>query len=228
VRLALLDRPTGLEGRSAQLYQLLLGTVVGRLQRLGSIGHAPQRGAQAWIPQARKFKKGSNPRREDQQNKATKRRLTFNLLPLPLESLASVLDRLLQADDRGALLLEGPELVRVRDAEGDQLPVELRDIGLPLLQRRLRPLESSTLSFERRPGINEGGPLLLELTLGLLVAACSCRSCSSAATTAATLAARAAFNSSASLAFCSASLALSSAWPRWDRASSSSARTYRF
>jgi hypothetical protein len=43
----------------------------------------------------------------------------------PLESLAFALDRLLQADDRGALLLEGPVLVRIRDAEGDQLPVEL-------------------------------------------------------------------------------------------------------
>jgi hypothetical protein len=168
MRLALLDRSAGLKGRSAQLYQLLLGRVVGRLQRLGPIGHAPQRGAQAWIPRARKFKKGTNPRREDQQNKGTKRRLTFNLLPLPLESLASALDRLLQADDRGALLLEGPELVRVRDAEGDQLPVELRDLVFPLLQRCLRPLESGMLSLERRPGINKGGPLLLELTLSLL------------------------------------------------------------
>jgi hypothetical protein len=82
--------------------------------------------------------------------------------------LALALDCLLQADDRGALLLEGPELVRVRDAEGDQLPVELRDLVLPLLQRRLRPLESSMLPLERRPSINEGGPLLLELTLDLL------------------------------------------------------------
>jgi hypothetical protein len=63
-----------------------------------------------------------------------KRQLTFNLLPLPLESLASALDRLLQADDRGALLLEGPALIRVRDTEGDQLPVEFRDLILSLLQ----------------------------------------------------------------------------------------------
>jgi hypothetical protein len=55
------------------------------------------------------------------------------MLPLPLESLASALDHLLQADDRGALLLEGPDLVRVRDVEGDQLPVELRNLSLPLL-----------------------------------------------------------------------------------------------
>jgi hypothetical protein len=82
--------------------------------------------------------------------------------------LAYALDRQLQADDRGALLLEGPDLVRVRDAEGNQLPVELRDLSLLLLQRCLRSLESSMLPLERRPGINEGGPLLLELTLGLL------------------------------------------------------------
>jgi hypothetical protein len=47
------------------------------------------------------------------------------MLPLPLESLVYALDHLLQVDDCGALLLDGPELVRVRDAEGDQLPVEL-------------------------------------------------------------------------------------------------------
>jgi hypothetical protein len=122
----------------------------------------------SWIPRAKEIKKRTNPQREDQQNKATKRQLTFNLLPLHLESLAPTLDRLLQADDRGALLLEGPVLILVGDAEGDQLPIELRDLVLSLLQRRLRPLESSMLPLERRPGIDEGGPLLLELTLGLL------------------------------------------------------------
>jgi hypothetical protein len=38
MRLALLDRLAGLEGGSTQLYQLPLGGVVGRLQRLGPIG----------------------------------------------------------------------------------------------------------------------------------------------------------------------------------------------
>jgi hypothetical protein len=61
LRLALLDRLAGLEGRSAQLYQLSLGGVVGRLQRLGPIGRVPQRGVQAWIPRAKKIKKGTNP-----------------------------------------------------------------------------------------------------------------------------------------------------------------------
>jgi hypothetical protein len=69
---------------------------------------------------------------------------------------------------RGALLLEGPALVLVRDAEGDQLPVEPRDLLLPLLQRRLRSLKRSTLPLKRRLGLDEGGPLLLELTLSLL------------------------------------------------------------
>jgi hypothetical protein len=140
-RLALLDCLAGLEGGNAQLYQLPLGGVVGCLQRLDPIGRAPQHGAQAWIPRAKKIKKGTNPRREDKQNKATKRQVTFTLLPLHLESLAPALDCLLQADDRGALLLEGPTLILVGDAEGDQLPVELRDLILSLLQRRPRPLE---------------------------------------------------------------------------------------
>jgi hypothetical protein len=122
----------------------------------------PQRGSQAWIPRAKKIKKGTNPRGEGQQNEGTKRQLTFNLLPLHLESLAPALDCLLQVDDRGALLLEGPTLILVRDAEGDQLPVELRDLILSLLQRRLHPLERSMLPLERRPGLDKGGPLLLE------------------------------------------------------------------
>jgi hypothetical protein len=42
-----------------------------------------------------------------------KSRLTFNLLLLHLEGPVLSLDRLLQADDRGALLLEGPLLIRV-------------------------------------------------------------------------------------------------------------------
>jgi hypothetical protein len=75
-----------------------------------------------------------NPRREGQQNEVTKWQLTFSLLPLHLESLAPALDCLLQADDRGALLLEGVALILVRDAEGEQLPVELRDLILSLLQ----------------------------------------------------------------------------------------------
>jgi hypothetical protein len=47
LRLALLHGLAGLEGRGTQLRQLLLGGVVGSLQRLGPIGRVPQRGAQA-------------------------------------------------------------------------------------------------------------------------------------------------------------------------------------
>jgi hypothetical protein len=47
LRLALLHDPAGLEGRGAQLQQLLLGGVVGGLQRLGTLGRVPQRGVQA-------------------------------------------------------------------------------------------------------------------------------------------------------------------------------------
>jgi hypothetical protein len=96
LRLALFDRLAGLEGRNAQLYQLPLGGVVGSLQRLGPIGRVPQCGAQAWMPRAKEIKRETDPQREDQQNKTTKRQLTFNLLPLHLESLALDLDRLLQ------------------------------------------------------------------------------------------------------------------------------------
>jgi hypothetical protein len=129
--------------------------------------HAPARFA-GLDTTSKKIKKGTNPRGEGQQNKGTKRQLTFNLLPLHLETLAPALNCMLQAGDHGDLLLEGPALILVRDAEGDQIPVELRDLILSLLQRRLRPLERSMLPLERCPGLDEGVPLLLELILGLL------------------------------------------------------------
>jgi hypothetical protein len=46
------------------------------------------------------------------------------MLLLHLESAALSLDRLLQADDGSALLLEGQLLIRVRNAECYQLPVK--------------------------------------------------------------------------------------------------------
>jgi hypothetical protein len=64
-----------------------------------------------------------------------------------------------QVTDRGLLLLEGLAQVLVRDAEMDQLPVEPRDIVVPLLKGCLRPLER--------------GALLLEPTLRLFRARCS-------------------------------------------------------
>jgi hypothetical protein len=95
----------------------------------------------------------------------TKRRPTFNLLLLHLESAALGLDRLLQADDGGALLLERPLLVRVRDAEGYQLAVEPRDINILLLQRLRRRLASGALLLELALDLLAGGTLLPELFL---------------------------------------------------------------
>jgi hypothetical protein len=73
------------------------------------------------------------------------------------------LDRLLQADDGVALLLEGLLLARTRDAENQQLALELRELDVPPLQRLLRRLTSGMLPLERRPGVGKSGPLLLEL-----------------------------------------------------------------
>jgi hypothetical protein len=47
------------------------------------------------------------PSRPNQQAKGKGRRFTFNLFLLLIESLARGLDRLLQAKDRGFLLLDG-------------------------------------------------------------------------------------------------------------------------
>jgi hypothetical protein len=88
--------------------------------------------------------KGNGPSKERSAKQKTKRQPTFNLLLLHLESAALGLDRLLQADDGSALLLEGQLLIRVRDAEGYQLAIEPRDISVPLLQRLLRRLASGT------------------------------------------------------------------------------------
>jgi hypothetical protein len=72
----------------------------------------------------RKKSEGERPSKKRSAKQKPKRRPTFNLLLLHLESAALSLDRLLQADDGSALLLEGLLLIRVRDAEGYQLPVE--------------------------------------------------------------------------------------------------------
>jgi hypothetical protein len=74
---------------------------------------------------------------------------TFDLLPLHLEGAALGLGRLLQADNGGALLLEGLLLARTRDAENHQLALELRELDVPLLQGLLRRLVSGMLPLER-------------------------------------------------------------------------------
>jgi hypothetical protein len=78
------------------------------------------------------------------------------------------LDRLLEAPDGLALLLEGQLLVRVRNAEHYQLAFDLGELGVPVLQRHLRHLTSSTLPLQGRPSVDEGGLLLLEPPLSSL------------------------------------------------------------
>jgi hypothetical protein len=67
------------------------------------------------------------------------------------------------------LLLEGQLLARARDTEHHQLALELRELGIPLLQRLLRRFASDALLLQCRPGVGKGSPLLLELPLGPLV-----------------------------------------------------------
>jgi hypothetical protein len=70
------------------------------------------------------------------------------LLPLHLEGAAPGLDRLLEAPDGLALLLEGQLLARARDAEHHQLALELGELGVLVLQRHLRHLASSALPLQ--------------------------------------------------------------------------------
>jgi hypothetical protein len=95
-------------------------------------------------------------------------RLTFDLLPLHLEGAAPGLDRLLEAPDGLALLLEGQLLARARDAEHHQLALDLGELGVPVLQRHLRRLASSALPLQGRPSFGKGGLLLLEPPLSSL------------------------------------------------------------
>jgi hypothetical protein len=94
--------------------------------------------------------------------------LTFNLLPLHLEGTVLGLDRQLKALDGLTLLLEGQLLVCARNAEHNELALGLRELGVPLCQRLLRRLVSDALLVERRPGVDEGGLLLLEPPLSPL------------------------------------------------------------
>jgi hypothetical protein len=96
------------------------------------------------------------------------------LLPLHLEGAVLGLDRLLQADDGVALLLEELLLACTRDAENHQFTLELRELNVPLLQRLLCRLASGTLPLEHRPGVGKSGPLPLELPAGPWRAVRSC------------------------------------------------------
>jgi hypothetical protein len=70
------------------------------------------------------------------------------LLPLHLEGAAPGLDRLLEALDGLALLLEGQLLGRARDAEHHQLALDLGELDVPVLQRHLRHLASNALPLQ--------------------------------------------------------------------------------
>jgi hypothetical protein len=96
--------------------------------------------------------------------------------------LARLLAPSLQVSDGGLLLPEGLAQVLMRDANLDQLPVEPRDLVLPLLEGGLRPLERGALLLEptqrllprqalppeHSPGFGESSPLSLELGFRLL------------------------------------------------------------
>jgi hypothetical protein len=84
------------------------------------------------------------------------------LLPLHLEGAAPGLDRLLEAPDGLALLLEGQLLARARNAEHHQLALDLGELDVLVLQRHLRRLASDALPLQGRPGVGKGGLLLLE------------------------------------------------------------------
>jgi hypothetical protein len=88
----------------------------------------------------------------------------------------------LHLENQGLLLLEGLAQILVRDADLNQLTVELRHLVLLLLERGPCPLERGTLPLELAqrllsrhalllecgPGLDECGPLLLKLAFRLL------------------------------------------------------------
>jgi hypothetical protein len=90
------------------------------------------------------------------------------LFPLHLESAVLGLDRQLETLDGFALLLEGQLLICACNAEHNELALGLGELVVPLRQRLLRRLASDALLLQRRPGVNEGGLLLLEPPLSPL------------------------------------------------------------
>jgi hypothetical protein len=90
------------------------------------------------------------------------------LLPLSLEVAAHGLDRQLEALDGFTLLLEGQLLIGGGDAEHNHLAIGLGELVVPLRQGLLRRLASDALLLQCRPGVDEGGLLLLEPPLSPL------------------------------------------------------------
>jgi hypothetical protein len=156
--------------------------VVGLLEGLCLGRQVFQSFPQAWKPRTKKLNWERIPSKLKQQARKGKKQLTFDLFPLRFKGLARVLRRLLQAENRGFLLLEGLVQILVRDAELVELPVEPRDFFVPLLEGCLRPLECDALLLESAlglllrqalvlesgPSLSKGSPLLLELSVRLL------------------------------------------------------------
>jgi hypothetical protein len=109
--------------------------------------------------------------------------LTLDLLLLRLEDCARGLGRLLQLENSGVLLLASLSQLVIRHALLDEFPDEPRDLCIPKLERSprllqrgvhllelaLRFLPSRALTLKGGLSLIEGGPLMLELTLHLLM-----------------------------------------------------------
>jgi hypothetical protein len=120
------------------------------------------------LPDEKEIRKGCEPSKEKTSKTGVEQRPTFDLLPLHLEGAAPGLDRLPEAPDGLALLMEGQLLARARDAEHHQLTLDLGELDVPVLQRHLRRLAGDALPLQGRSSAGKSGLLLLEPPLSPL------------------------------------------------------------
>jgi hypothetical protein len=163
------------------------------------------------MSRAKKIKRGTDPRREDQQNKKRSGNLPSTFFLSPSRAWRSLLTACCK------LTTVALCSSRVRTWSAFEM---LRAISSPSSFETSSSRSFSDACALSRAACSRSSADRASARAARSCWSCpsaswraahSCRSCSSAATTAVTLAARAAFNSLASLAFCSASLALSSA-----------------